>query len=140
MTPEEMETVKAYRKPPRAMIGPLDGTTRTLSMGFGPGEVHHVYQHEGVLHCVTYTEGGDLISHLRGETMHMESLIPMHALNPELCDFAFSMKMAEAGYYPVFADYDHSRSLDDYDGLAGFADDPDLDEVVRPAMSPEPRR
>lgn len=143
MNEAQLDALKSYHPSSKPRMGPLDDTTRTLLYGYDAynadlsTQTFHVFQHEGKLHQVRYKpvafDKGKVVeatavSHQVGDTLPVEDMVPTKRLYPEMCDFEFCKMLIEKGMTLPFTNFNHERRLETTEGLAGFADIPELDQ------------
>lgn len=113
-----------------------DGGDRTLLYGYDVDRrTHHLYQVDGILHLVVYTDsqsGGDLVRYETGRELPLEGVAPNKRLYPEACDFAFCRRLRQAGAHLPFTTYDPSRADKPFHGLL-------IGEIPQASMAPGPR-
>jgi hypothetical protein len=120
MTLDEMNEIAGVEVQGRTVSADGWGD-RTLLYGYDVDRrTHHVYQKDGVLHLMVYTDsvaGGALTHYVSGEELPLDGLVPNKRLYPEACDYVFCRRLREAGIRLPFTTYDPERAPKTFYGL-----------------------
>lgn len=136
MTREEFEYLALERQNFRPLkVSALDGTTKTLILGYDVDRfTNHVFQHEKIIHVVTYDSDKNVIAHLQGEQLDARAVIPNKRIYPERSNFDFLLKIKELGFNFAMSPFDKNHVPTTDRSLFGLTDIPELDEDNSPTF------